>query len=63
MKMTATIPIEPFFRPELDVGGVSTAAESALTQASWARIGKQKRTARLQSVDERRIRNAFRQLE
>ena len=40
MKMTATIPIDPFFRPDEGVVVGSTAADSALTQASWGRFEK-----------------------
>ena len=47
MKMTATIPIEPFFRPDDGVGEDSTAAESVLTQASWGQIRQWIRTTRL----------------
>src|SRR5882757_1401880 len=64
MKMTATMPIDPFLRPLVGAAGLSSVvADSVVTQASWVGFECNYGPRRCKSDVERRIRTVTRQLE
>src|SRR3954471_6210757 len=64
MKMTATMPMDPFLRPVVGVADLSpVVADSVVTQASWVGFDGDCGPLRCKSAVERRTRKVTRQLE
>jgi hypothetical protein len=63
MKMTATMPIDPFLRPLVGAAGLSSVvADSVVTQASWVGFECNSGPPRCKSAVERRTLTVTRQL-